>query len=49
MKIQIVLIIYVIRSFIIILLVRTREVNILIHPNAYEKFSSYFYELKFVI
>ena len=41
--------IYVIRSFIIILLVRTREVNILIHPNAYEKFSSYFYELKFFI
>ena len=36
-------------KFICYYLVRTREGDILIHSNAYERFSSYFYELKFVI
>ena len=52
MKIQIIMLISIIirnTKFICYYLVHTREGDILIHSNAYERFSSYFYELKFVI
>ena len=52
MKIQIIMLISIIirnTKFICYYLVRTREGDILIHSNAYERFNSCFYELTIIL